>query len=59
MQISMSRTGYDNAHMESFFKTVKYEEVHLSNYKPTTMSSSAFLISSRRCITAKDCIALG
>jgi putative transposase len=35
MQISMSRTGnpYDNAHMESFFKTLKYEEVHLSNYE--------------------------
>jgi transposase InsO family protein len=33
--ISMSRTGnpYDNAHMESFFKTLKYEEVHLSNYE--------------------------
>ena len=31
----MSRTGnpYDNAHMESFFKTLKYEEVHLSNYE--------------------------
>jgi len=35
MKISMSRTGnpYDNAHMESFFKTLKYEEVHLSNYE--------------------------
>lgn len=35
MQISMSRTGnpYDNAHMESFFKTLKYEEVHLGNYE--------------------------
>ena len=35
MQISMSRTGnpYDNAHMESFFKTLKYEEVHLANYE--------------------------
>ena len=35
MQISMSRTAnpYDNAHMESFFKTLKYEEVHLSNYE--------------------------
>ena len=35
MKITMSRTGnrYDNAHMESFFKTLKYEEVHLSNYK--------------------------
>jgi putative transposase len=39
MKISMSRTGnpYDNAQMESFFKTLKYEEVHeevhLSNYE--------------------------
>lgn len=35
MQISMSRSGnpYDNAHMESFFKTLKYEKVHLSNYE--------------------------
>jgi putative transposase len=35
MKISMSRTGnpYDNAHMESFFKTLKYEEVHRSNYE--------------------------
>ena len=35
LKISMSRTGnpYDNAHMESFFKTLKYEEVHLSNYE--------------------------
>jgi putative transposase len=35
LQISMSRTGnpYDNAHMESFFKTLKYEEVHLANYE--------------------------
>ena len=34
LKISMSRTGnpYDNAHMESFLKTLKYEEVHLSNY---------------------------
>ncbi len=32
--ISMSRTGnpYDNATMESFFKTLKYEEVHLFDY---------------------------
>jgi hypothetical protein len=31
----MSRTAnpYDNAHMESFFKTLKYEEVHLANYE--------------------------
>jgi putative transposase len=35
MQISMSRTAnpYNNAHIESFFKTLKYEEVHLSNYE--------------------------
>lgn len=35
MQISMSRRAnpYDNAHMESFFKTLKYEEVHLANYE--------------------------
>ena len=35
MKIRMSRTGnpYDNAHMESFFKTLKYEEMHLSNYE--------------------------
>ena len=35
MHISMSRIAnpYDNAHMESFFKTLKYEEVHLANYE--------------------------
>ena len=35
MLISMSRTAnpYDNAQMESFFKTLKYEEVHLANYQ--------------------------
>jgi transposase InsO family protein len=35
MLLSMSRTGnpYDNATMESFFKTLKYEEVHLFNYE--------------------------
>jgi transposase InsO family protein len=34
-QISMSRKGnpYDNAMMESFFKTLKYEEVNLCEYK--------------------------
>jgi len=33
--ISMSRTGnpYDNAKMESFFKTLKYEEVYLCEYE--------------------------
>lgn len=35
MEISMSRKGnpYDNAYMESFMKTLKYEEVHLWNYE--------------------------
>ena len=35
LQISMSRKGnpYDNAFMESFYKTLKYEEVHLWNYE--------------------------
>ncbi len=35
LRVSMSRTGnpYDNAHAESFFKTLKYEEVHLFNYE--------------------------
>jgi putative transposase len=34
-QISMSRKGnpYDNARMESFFKTLKYEEVNLCEYE--------------------------
>jgi transposase InsO family protein len=33
--ISMSRRGnpYDNAEMESFFKTLKYEEVYLNKYE--------------------------
>jgi len=35
MEISMSNKGnpYDNAYVESFFKTLKYEEVHLWNYE--------------------------
>lgn len=35
LQISMSGKGnpYDNAFVESFFKTLKYEEVHLWNYE--------------------------
>jgi len=34
-QISMSRTGnpYDNAFVESFIKTLKYEEVYLNEYE--------------------------
>lgn len=36
--ISMSRTGnpYDNAHAESFMKTLKYEEVYRSDYRDLT-----------------------
>lgn len=35
LKISMSRKGnpYDNAYAESFWKTLKYEEVHLWNYE--------------------------
>lgn len=35
IRISMSDTGvaYDNAHAESFFKTVKYEEVYINEYE--------------------------
>ena len=35
LEISMSRTGnpYDNATMESFFKTLKNEEVYLCEYE--------------------------
>lgn len=35
IRISMSDTGvaYDNAHAESFFKTVKYEEVYVNEYE--------------------------
>jgi putative transposase len=34
-EVSMSRRGnpYDNAEMESFFKTLKYEEVYLNEYE--------------------------
>lgn len=35
LKISMSRKGnpYDNAYAETFWKTIKYEEVHLWNYE--------------------------
>lgn len=35
IRISMSRRGnpYDNAHAESFFKTIKYEEVYMDEYQ--------------------------
>jgi len=44
MQISMSRTAhpYDNAYMESFFKTLKYEEVHLATTRSSKMSPRGF-----------------
>jgi transposase InsO family protein len=58
MLISMSRTGnpYDNAHMESFFKTVKYEEVHLSNYETYEDVLERVAILSRRYTRKTDCI---
>jgi putative transposase len=35
IRISMSRRGnpYDNAQVESFIKTLKYEEVHVTEYE--------------------------
>jgi transposase InsO family protein len=35
LEVSMARRGnpYDNAEMESFFKTLKYEEVYLNEYE--------------------------
>ena len=46
--ISMSRKGnpYDNARMESFFKTLKYEEVYLCEYETIedVMERQSFLI---------------
>ena len=51
MKISMSPTGdpYDNAHMESFFKTLKYGAVHLLSYETFDDAPDGFLISSRMC----------
>ena len=46
-EISMSRKGnpYDNARMESFFKTLKYEEVYLCEYE--TFELVKFLVDNR------------
>ena len=43
-EISMSRKGnpYDNATMESFFKTLKYEEVYLCKYKTLADAMNRF-----------------
>jgi len=47
-EISMARTGspYENARMESFFKTLKYEEVYLCEYETMedVMTSHSILI---------------
>jgi transposase InsO family protein len=59
MQISMSRTAnpYDNARIESFFKTLKYEGQSIyRTMRPTMMSPGGFLISSMRCTTKDDYI---
>jgi transposase InsO family protein len=60
MQISMSRTGnpYDNAHIESFFKTLKYEEVHLGNYETFDDVTQRIPHFIEEGITANDCIPL-
>jgi len=49
-QISMARVGdpYENAQMESFFKTLKYEEVYLWDYRTPADVLGGFPISLRR-----------
>jgi transposase InsO family protein len=49
--ISMARTGnpYENAQVESFFKTLKYEEVNLWNYQTLADVVARVRISFRRC----------
>jgi putative transposase len=44
IRISMSRRGnpYDNAYAESFLKTLKYEEVYLSEYVDLKRISNQF-----------------
>ena len=59
--ISMSRSGnpYDNATMESFFKTLKYEEVYLCEYntcEDVLEKIPYFLILSKQSIIRKDFI---
>jgi putative transposase len=58
MQISMSRTAnpYDNAHIESFFKTLKYEEVHLANYETYDDVRQRVPHFIEECITPNGCI---
>ena len=55
-EISMARAGnpYENARMESFFKTLKYEEVYLCEY----VTLQDVPISSRRSIIERDFIRL-
>ena len=57
MQISMSRTAnpYDNAHMESFFKTLKYEEEapRVCPVKPTAGERKAHRLGQRLTTTLR------
>lgn len=43
IQISMSRRAipYDNAHAESFIKTLQYEEVYLNEYETLSDASAS------------------
>ena len=60
MKISMSRTGNqsDNAHIESFFKTLSTRKCMCRTTRTSRMSPDGFPISSRRCTTTKDYIRL-
>ena len=58
--VSMSRSGnpYDNAAMESFFKTLKYEEVYLFEYETLADVLERIPYFIERCIIGKDYIRL-
>ncbi|MCL0074482.1 hypothetical protein M1O50_06440 [Dehalococcoidia bacterium] len=52
----MAATGnvYENAMMESFFKTLKHKEVHLYEYETYHHVVTSFPISSRTFIIKRD-----